>query len=132
VQPNFCDCGVYLLHFANVFMQDPSKFCSIILEASGPLLATCVFLILLKSPLKPSKVPNAERQRIWDDKEVQYKRANLKAEILSLVDLWKESKAKKLQEELAAKPEEVDSDGSVDIIETRTVTPGRKKKRRAR
>jgi len=48
------------------------------------------------------------------------------------MELWKESKAKKLQEDMASKAEEVDSDGSVDIIETKTVTPGRKKKRRAK
>ena len=22
-QPNFCDCGIYLLHFAKTFMKDP-------------------------------------------------------------------------------------------------------------
>lgn len=30
VQPNFCDCGIYLLHFAQTFMSDPDNYCSTI------------------------------------------------------------------------------------------------------
>lgn len=30
VQPNFCDCGLYLLHFAETFVNDPEKYCRII------------------------------------------------------------------------------------------------------
>ncbi len=26
MQPNFCDCGVYLLHFAQTFLSDPAKY----------------------------------------------------------------------------------------------------------
>ena len=25
-QPNFCDCGLYLLHFAQTFISDPEKY----------------------------------------------------------------------------------------------------------
>lgn len=25
-QPNFCDCGLYLLHFATTFLSDPEKY----------------------------------------------------------------------------------------------------------
>jgi Ulp1 family protease len=30
VQPNFCDCGLFLLHFAETFVNDPAKYCRII------------------------------------------------------------------------------------------------------
>jgi Ulp1 family protease catalytic subunit len=29
-QPNFCDCGIYLLHFAKTFMKDPQLSSDII------------------------------------------------------------------------------------------------------
>lgn len=29
-QPNFCDCGIYLLHFAKTFMKDPKLSSDII------------------------------------------------------------------------------------------------------
>ncbi|KAJ7140224.1 hypothetical protein C8R43DRAFT_836874, partial [Mycena crocata] len=25
-QPNFCDCGIYLLHLAQTFISDPSRY----------------------------------------------------------------------------------------------------------
>jgi Ulp1 family protease len=25
-QPNHCDCGIYLLHFAKTFMKDPHRY----------------------------------------------------------------------------------------------------------
>ena len=28
-QPNFCDCGLYLLHFATTFLSDPEKYMKI-------------------------------------------------------------------------------------------------------
>lgn len=30
-QPNYCDCGIYVLHFAKKFMEDPIKFTHLIL-----------------------------------------------------------------------------------------------------
>ena len=30
-QPNFCDCGVYLIHFVRTFMADPKRYCRSIL-----------------------------------------------------------------------------------------------------
>ncbi|KAJ7157523.1 hypothetical protein C8R43DRAFT_883291, partial [Mycena crocata] len=29
-QPNFCDCGIYLLHLAQTFFSDPSRYCNLI------------------------------------------------------------------------------------------------------
>lgn len=30
-QPNFCDCGVYLLQYAETFMQNPNLYIQLIL-----------------------------------------------------------------------------------------------------
>ncbi|KAJ6462053.1 hypothetical protein C8R47DRAFT_993177, partial [Mycena vitilis] len=29
-QPNFCDCGIYLLHLAETFISDPSRYYNLI------------------------------------------------------------------------------------------------------
>jgi Ulp1 family protease len=31
LQPNSCDCGIYLLHFVRTFMSDPTKYANMIL-----------------------------------------------------------------------------------------------------
>lgn len=33
VQPNFCDCGIYLLHLAQTFMSNPSHYRRMILAS---------------------------------------------------------------------------------------------------
>ena len=38
VQPNYCDCGLYLLHFAKMFLSDPDKFKNLICAVSYILL----------------------------------------------------------------------------------------------
>lgn len=38
-QPNYCDCGVYLLHFVEQFMSDPETFSQQI------LVSFCNFLV---------------------------------------------------------------------------------------
>ena len=35
-QDNYCDCGLYLLHFAKVFMEDPAKSFHTILVSPPP------------------------------------------------------------------------------------------------
>ena len=30
-QPNYCDCGLYLIHFAQKFLEDPDRLAQIIL-----------------------------------------------------------------------------------------------------
>lgn len=38
-QPNFCDCGLYLLHFATTFLSDPEKYMKIT-AVSEPLASS--------------------------------------------------------------------------------------------
>ena len=46
VQPNYCDCGLYLLHFAKMFLSDPDKFKNLICAVS---------YIVYTSPLSQSR-----------------------------------------------------------------------------
>ncbi|KAF7298590.1 ULP-PROTEASE domain-containing protein [Mycena indigotica] len=38
-QPNFCDCGLYLLHLVETFFSDPHKYANIVLSRKNPYAA---------------------------------------------------------------------------------------------
>lgn len=46
-QPNYCDCGIYVLHFVQRFMSDPEMYTRLI------LVSTCPFLSLNPSMASP-------------------------------------------------------------------------------
>ncbi|KAH8104848.1 hypothetical protein BXZ70DRAFT_922722 [Cristinia sonorae] len=77
-QPNYCDCGVYVLHFVRKFMEDPAKFTRLILSKKRP--------------------GRAERAEDWDDKAVSSMRENLMARSLKLSEEWKQLKAAETKE----------------------------------
>ncbi|KAG5654258.1 hypothetical protein H0H81_005501 [Sphagnurus paluster] len=111
VQPNFCDCGLYLLHFAETFMSDPSKYSKLI------------------STRSPGKVMNAARQDDWNAARTVNMRERLAEEIKELSALWKQNRAAreeaKRQELSEGNVIEVveSSDDEVDIVETIPVVP---------
>ncbi|KAH8998537.1 hypothetical protein EDB92DRAFT_1181303 [Lactarius akahatsu] len=80
-QPNHCDCGVYLLHFAKTFMKDPKLSSEIIQNRS--------------SPQKGRRV-----HEHWDDRLVVHYRDELAARIHLLSDEWKRQRS---EQDAAAK-----------------------------
>ncbi|KAJ7643968.1 hypothetical protein FB45DRAFT_896539 [Roridomyces roridus] len=96
-QPNFCDCGIYLLHLAQTFISDPDRYCKIILQ---------------------SKKMNAEQRGVtWKSEGTLDFRETLRTRIGELSRDWKKAK----QEELKKKEADVvpdSSDDEVDIVET--------------
>lgn len=40
IQPNHCDCGLYLLHFAQSFVADPEKYIAAIFVSISPTYFT--------------------------------------------------------------------------------------------
>ncbi|KAI5119191.1 hypothetical protein M0805_004446 [Coniferiporia weirii] len=74
-QPNFCDCGLYLLHFAKTFMSDPEKYKSVVCSTK-------------KSAAK-------ERDALWLGDKVVTMREDLKARILEESETWKKLKAER-------------------------------------
>ncbi|KAJ2935153.1 hypothetical protein H1R20_g1949, partial [Candolleomyces eurysporus] len=107
-QPNFCDCGVYLLHLAQTFISDTTFYMDQVFATTA-------------------KTPNSERQTLWKDEEVPLMREGLKKRILALSKDWKQaqpdkpssSKAKDLNPIVVGEPS---SDSDIDIIE-HTVAP---------
>ncbi|KJA24049.1 hypothetical protein HYPSUDRAFT_39181 [Hypholoma sublateritium FD-334 SS-4] len=76
VQPNFCDCGVYLLHFAQTFLSDPAKYHRLITSQGR-------------------SISNETRQDIWNDKKVADMRQELATQIGQLSTEWKKERASK-------------------------------------
>ncbi|KZT28340.1 cysteine proteinase [Neolentinus lepideus HHB14362 ss-1] len=102
LQPNYCDCGLYLLHFAKTFMKDPDR-------ASR----------LIRSKKKGTDL---ERRTDWEAQNVGEFRDELSARILSLSEDWKRERAareeerRKLAAEGGAQDNTITNDSDDDII----------------
>ncbi|TFK52192.1 hypothetical protein OE88DRAFT_1369332 [Heliocybe sulcata] len=102
LQPNYCDCGLYLLHFAKTFMKDPDRAAR-----------------LIRSKKKGTDL---ERRTDWEAKDIGDFRDELSARIHSLSDEWKKERAakeeerKKLAAEDSAQANTAANDSDDDII----------------
>jgi hypothetical protein len=115
-QPNFCDCGVYLIHFVQAFMRQPRRASEIILSK------------------KPKDYSSYEREQDWDAAAVTGFRDELRARAESLADQWRQERAAREEHRrrerekeaasaaaLSAMPEAVE-DSDDDIIVGEVVT----------
>ncbi|CAA7261394.1 unnamed protein product [Cyclocybe aegerita] len=114
VQPNYCDCGLYLVHFAQTFVGNPEHYCEVIMSQ------------------KTKSVANKERRDVWHDERVSEMRETLAERIRQLSRDWKKDR---LAKEPKAPPEEGDADECVSQKEDSDVqvmpTPeGERKKKR--
>ncbi|KAJ7784364.1 hypothetical protein B0H16DRAFT_295419 [Mycena metata] len=103
-QPNFCDCGLYLLHLAQTFISDPSRYYTLILSKRG------------------TPTTSLNRQVDWNDDQTKVLRQKLTERISELSREWKKTRAaqiKKAEEETVADS----SDDEVDIVETTPAPP---------
>ncbi|KAG1745863.1 uncharacterized protein EDB91DRAFT_1119149 [Suillus paluster] len=104
-QPNFADCGIYLLHFAKTFLSNPVHYFDLMHQSKK---------------IYPAK----QRKLDWNEGAVQDYRQNLIAQIKILSTDWKasrvakeeEAKRKRKSEELG-QAESESSDADVDIVE---------------
>jgi len=86
-QSNYCDCGIYLLHFAKTFMKNPKLSSEIILQNRS-------------SPQKGRRAPHHEH---WDHTSVGSYRDELTARIYSLSEEWKQQRSEQDTAAAAAK-----------------------------
>ncbi|KAJ7132990.1 hypothetical protein C8R46DRAFT_1140271 [Mycena filopes] len=102
-QPNFCDCGIYLLHLAQTFISDPLRYFNLITATK-------------------KGVPNSlDRQLEWNDDQTKVRRQEMADRILDLSREWKKNRAaqiKKTEEEVVES-----SDDEVDIVDTTPAPP---------
>ncbi|EIN12536.1 hypothetical protein PUNSTDRAFT_97302 [Punctularia strigosozonata HHB-11173 SS5] len=115
VQPNSCDCGVYLLHFAKTFMEDPERFAA-----------------LIWAPKK--SITYKDSSEHWQGEAVSTMREEYIAKIEALSEEWrriKDEDAKRRGETTGEDKrsggdgETVDSDSDIEIEEVKTVEEAR-------
>ncbi|KAI0926679.1 hypothetical protein AcV5_007405 [Taiwanofungus camphoratus] len=82
-QPNYCDCGVYVLHFVRTFLKDPLRYSELILTT------------------KAKGYPAEQRKVDWEGTVVDDLRNELTERITLLADAWKQDRLAK--EELRKK-----------------------------
>ncbi|KAF5369360.1 hypothetical protein D9758_002595 [Tetrapyrgos nigripes] len=102
VQPNYSDCGIYLLHFAQTFVSNPDYYCNV----------------------KPPR-SSEDRKHDWAHEGLLDFREKMRNKILELSEEWKrdraaQDEAKKQQVEKGGQPaaeliEDSDSDDAVII-----------------
>ncbi|KAI0081593.1 hypothetical protein K474DRAFT_1768509 [Panus rudis PR-1116 ss-1] len=79
-QPNFCDCGLYVLHFAKTFLSNPTRYTRLILSKTK------------------KTYPKSERDRDWKDEEVGTMRGDLSSRVKALSLQWEAFKAEQEQQ----------------------------------
>ncbi|KAL5524466.1 hypothetical protein ACEPAF_9606 [Sanghuangporus sanghuang] len=118
IQPNHCDCGLYLLHFAQSFVADPDKYLA------------AIFLT------KRSSEEN--RRALWNIDQVSTMRERMKERIFAESTAWKKQKTEKEQKELESRGTTGDdsanqpiqaepSDDEIEVSEVRHVGSSPKK-----
>ncbi|CCM02457.1 uncharacterized protein FIBRA_04556 [Fibroporia radiculosa] len=88
-QPNYCDCGVYVLHFVRQFLRAPDTYSNIILS------------------LTSKNYPARDRKTHWKDSSVKGLREDIRGRILQLSETWKSDRGTKVGEKETAKANEV-------------------------
>ncbi|KAG5646528.1 hypothetical protein DXG03_003295 [Asterophora parasitica] len=96
VQPNYSDCGLYLLHFAKTFISDPLKYCQII-------------------KARPKGTMNVDRQDDWKAELTGNMRERLAHEIKQLSVEWRHERAAK---EEAKRKEAAEGTGPIEVVES--------------
>ncbi|TRM64160.1 hypothetical protein BD626DRAFT_547865 [Schizophyllum amplum] len=118
VQPNFCDCGIYLIHFFRTFLSDPN-----------------FYLRQICAERKKSR-DHGERKKVWHEEEVGSMRQTLKEIIEEESAKYKKAKAEKDKEkeeqkkkQVAEAMDEESSESDIDIVEVNGPPPSASKAR---
>ncbi|SPO20083.1 uncharacterized protein UTRI_00478_B [Ustilago trichophora] len=106
-QPNFCDCGIYLLHYFDRFFHEPEKLLKLVVEGKMKISSVNKSSAAKRRQYRDEVERSAASE--WQAGEVSTKRAYWRSKILDLSDEWKEHvKAKKAAE--AEKKQEKDEE----------------------
>lgn len=99
VQPNYCDCGLYILHFSKTFMSDPIYFCQTVMIKDRPSMD--------------------ERQHDWKADSISQMRQDMKNQILMFSEDWRQQRAarEKQEQQQVKQEQEEDEDSDVAIVE---------------
>jgi hypothetical protein len=115
VQPNFSDCGIYVLHFVQTLMEDPEHYCKVIMVSSNDSIVTK--MLFTHTPQMKDRSPLSERQVDWKHATVSTIRDQLRGQILRLSDEWHEMRAAQEEKKQQQKTTESDEDSDVAIVD---------------
>ncbi|KAJ9476745.1 Ubiquitin-like-specific protease 2 [Pseudozyma hubeiensis] len=118
-QPNFCDCGIYLLHYVDRFFRDPEKLLASIVDARSRIAENNK-----ANPAMRREVRNRIESRIraeWQAGEVSSKRAYWRSKVFELSEGWVAHR--KMKEEKVAKSEEDEAMAASDVTDATAVAP---------
>ncbi|GAA5883975.1 hypothetical protein JCM6882_002089 [Rhodosporidiobolus microsporus] len=101
MQPNFCDCGLYLLHFVEKFLDDPSRILSLAIALNDNPIGRA-------KQIKDARLANL--RELWADDVAQAKRKAMREEVRGMSEHYmkdvKPELLKKQKEEEERRQEE--------------------------
>ncbi|SPO21001.1 uncharacterized protein UTRI_00478 [Ustilago trichophora] len=112
-QPNFCDCGIYLLHYFDRFFHEPEKLLKLVVEGKMKISSVNKSSAAKRRQYRDEVERSAASE--WQAGEVSTKRAYWRSKILDLSDEWKEHvKAKKAAEVERKREKDEEKDSKPD------------------
>lgn len=111
MQPNFSDCGLYLIHFTTTFMSNPEYYYNLLMTQQLSL---------------------AQKKTEWKETSISSMREQMIAQAERLGEewrVWKEQKEKEEKEKPREESMAADVDSDVDIVDVTVDVPeaGRQK-----
>ncbi|KAJ1030266.1 hypothetical protein NDA16_001177 [Ustilago loliicola] len=85
-QPNFCDCGIYLLHYVDRFFGDPEKFLELVVAAAEKKTSVGKATFAIRQKVREEAEKSFESE--WQAGEVSGKRKHWRQSILNLREGW--------------------------------------------
>ncbi|SJX60448.1 uncharacterized protein SRS1_11777 [Sporisorium reilianum f. sp. reilianum] len=110
-QPNFCDCGIYLLHYIHRFFSKPDEMLKLTVEAKDRLSSVNKAGPSLRQHVKRDIEESVKA--VWQAGEVKSKRAYWRSKLVELAEGWQAYK-KQQKEASAAKSEHDETRPSKD------------------
>lgn len=98
-QPNFCDCGVYLIHAFKMFFTDPESMTQWILVRPR---SEALMVRTSREGLQ-EKNNSDEAAKVWDSESVRSMRQEMRMVVESLREPYRKHKAKRDEEAAEAK-----------------------------
>ncbi|GAC73646.1 aldo/keto reductase family proteins [Moesziomyces antarcticus T-34] len=113
IQPNFCDCGIYMLHYFDRFFREPERLLTMMLENRGP--RTLTGKVSASTRNKQKRVQKHIIEAEWQAGEVSGKRQYWRNKADELSELWKEYELQKQQYVDAVKQDGTADDEDMDV-----------------
>ncbi len=113
IQPNFCDCGIYMLHYFDRFFREPERLLTMMLENRGPRTLTGKVSASTRNKQKREQKHIIEAE--WQAGEVSGKRQYWRNKADELSELWKEHELQKQQLADAVKQDGTADDEDMDV-----------------